>query len=105
MTLVGSFQLRTFYGSMITSSGADEKLMKDSSLLPNSFKWSYLITIINTFTALFVPNAGIQFYFPNACLQMGIITAVELATGLSRSVINNSLDQTASMQSVLCPQK
>lgn len=25
MTLVSSFQLRTFYGSMITSSGADEK--------------------------------------------------------------------------------
>lgn len=36
---------------------------------------------------------------------MGIITAVELATGLSRSVINNSLDQIASMQSVLYPQK
>lgn len=35
---------------------------------------------------------------------MEIITAVELSKGLSRSVIYNSLDSIASMQSALCPQ-
>lgn len=51
-----------------------------------------------------VPKARTQFYFSNTCMQMQIITAMESSTGLSRSVIYNSLDSIASMQSALCPQ-
>lgn len=53
---------------------------------------------------MLVPKARLQFYFSHAGLQMEIITACELSSGLSRSVVYHSLEPAASMQSALCPQ-